>query len=253
MTDLLDRPVRELFQEASRDAGLDAAAQAVVPPASGHKPTRPGGRSGKSSPARKTTQAEDAAAEVFSAAFALLVREAVPVMQKLGLPLLAAALREERPGEAVAGLLADVAAESLISDDDDPLAQAMANSARRRRELLVEAGRGRSTAAVANALGTTRQAVDKRRRTGTLLAVPMPTGEWVFPMAQFQPDGRPLEGLADALRAFSIQDPWMRLAEMLAPDEDLGGRSVFQALREDGREALPTIRRALAGVGEHGG
>jgi hypothetical protein len=159
----------------------------------------------------------------------------------------------ERPGAAVAGLLADVATESLVAEaKSDPLAVAIAASARRRRELLAEAGGGLSTAMVARALGTSRQAVDKRRRTGTLLAVPMPAGDWAFPAAQFGPDQRPLEGLADALRAFSIDDPWMRLAELLAPDADLGGRSVFQTLREEGRAALPQVCRALAGVAEHG-
>lgn len=233
MSDLLDRPIRELFRDASR----------VLPPRSGRA------RAGRRAP----TSGTDAELEILGAAFALLVREAVPVMERMGTPLLAAALREERPGAAVAGLLADFATESLVVDGSgDPLSAAVAASARRRRELLAEAGGGLSTATVARALGTSRQAVDKRRRSGTLLAVPLPAGDWAFPLAQFGPDGRPLEGLADALRSFNIDDPWMRLAEMLAPDADLGGRSAFQALREDGRAVLPQVRRSLAVVGEHG-
>lgn len=213
MADLLERPVGDLFREAA------------------------GG----------------AADEVFSAAFALLVREAVPVMEKLGSSALAAALREERPGAAVAGLLADVATEALVVEaEGDPLAQAVAASAQRRRELLADAGGGLSTAAAAAALGTSRQAVDKRRRAGTLLAVPLPSGQWAFPAAQFGPDGRVLDGLPEALRAFRIADPWMRLAEMLARDADLGDRSALQVLRDEGRDALPRIRRALSSVGEQG-
>ncbi|HEY0153790.1 MAG TPA: hypothetical protein VGB92_17400 [Longimicrobium sp.] len=248
MADVLDRPVRELFDEASRGASAGAPFMG-----SGRRKTTKG--SGRSlSPAPRNQRAnEDAAAAIFSAAFALLVREAVPVMEKLGIPLLAAALREERPGAAVAGLLADIAAESLIADvKGDPLAQAVAASARRRRELLAEAGGGLSTQAVATMLGTSRQAIDKRRRTGTLLAVPMPTGDWAFPAAQFGTDGRPLDALPEALRACNVDDPWMRLAEVLAPDADLGGRSVLQVLSEEGRNALPSVRRVLASVGEHG-
>jgi hypothetical protein len=245
VADLLDRPVGELFREAARGAENEG-----VGARGGRGPAQ---RGAASVPARGARAGEDAAAEILSAAFALLIREAVPFMRRIGMPALAAALREERPGAAVAGLLADVATESLVADAaGDPLAQAVAASARRRRELLREAGGGLSTAAVAALLGTSRQAVDKRRRAGTLLAVPLPTKDWAFPTAQFGPEGRPLDGLAEALRAFTIDDPWMRLAEMLAPDEDLGGRSVLKVLAEEGREALPAVCRALAGVGEHG-
>ena len=251
MADVLDLPVRDLFREALSEKKMDSLQ------------TRSSGALGRgsSSLARQdayeahalSAEDLDAASAILGAAFALLVRESVPLMQKLGIPLLAAALREERPGAAVAGLLADVATESLIFEaNGDPLAQALAASAQRRRELLAEAGGGLSTAAVASALGTSRQAVDKRRRGGTLLAVQMPAGEWVFPAAQFGPDGRPLDGLAEALRAFRIEDPWMRLAELLAPDADFENRSALQVLREEGRKALPAILRALASVGEHG-
>jgi hypothetical protein len=234
MTDVLDRPIRELFLEASHRTSRTGVAQ-------------------RGSASRQSRKGAEAEMEIFGAAFALLVREAVPVMEKMGTPLLAAALREERPGAAVAGLLADFATESLVAEaNSDPLAVAIAATARRRRELLAEAGGGLSTAMVARALGTSRQAVDKRRRTGTLLAVPMPAGDWAFPAAQFGADQRPLEGLANALRAFTIDDPWMRLAELLAPDADLGDRSALQVLRAEGRAALPQVCRALASVGEHG-
>src|SRR5690606_23675865 len=148
-------------------------------------------------------------------------------------------------------LLADLATESLLADaEDDPLAQARASAAQRRRELLMEAGGALSTTALAQSLGVSRQAIDKRRRTGTLLAVPMPSGEWAFPRAQFGPDGQPLPGMGVVLRAFHLQDPWMKIAELLARDEDLGDRSVLQVLAEDGESALPTVLRAVASVGE---
>src|SRR5215207_1724644 len=141
MADLLDRPVRELFREASRGATSEARENDPIPPPGRGK----GGRSRAPAPsggveARREAGAAadaDAAAEILGAAFALLVREAVPMMEKLGTPLLAAALREERPWAAVAGLLADVATESLVAEaQGDPLAEALAASSRRRRELL---------------------------------------------------------------------------------------------------------------------
>lgn len=248
MADLLERPIGDLFREAARGAEQQDQADATIVR---RRLRSVAGRA--QSAAGPRTAREDAETEILSSAFALLVREAVPMMEKLGPSVLAAALREERPGAAVAGLLADVATAALVAEaKGDPLAQAVAASAQRRRELLAEAGGGLSTAAAAAALGTSRQAVDKRRRAGTLLAVPLPAGDWAFPAAQFGPDGRVLEGLSEALRALNIDDPWMRLAEMLAPDADLEGRSALQVLREEGRDALPAVRRALSGVGEHG-
>ena len=240
--DLLERSVGELFREAAEYAPPDGVLRMYH-----------GGGVAVVSPAARAHEAANAAAELLASAFALLVREAVPLLERLGTSTLARALREERPGVAVAGLLADIALESLVDDaEDDPLAKAVAASAKRRRELLREAGGGLTTAAVAKALGTSRQAVDKRRKAGTLLAVPLPSGEWAFPAAQFAPDGRPLEGFADALRAFQIDDPWMRLAELLTEDADLGGRSAFEVLQEEGRGGLPAVRRALASTGEQG-
>ena len=215
MGDVLDRSVRDLFRESASKTPKDTAA-------------------------------------LLEAAFAMLVREAVPVMEQMEISRLAAALREEDQRLAVMGLLADLATESLVTEaDEDPLAQARATAAQRRREILAEAGGGLSTAALAKALGVTRQAIDKRRRARTLLAVPRPSGDWAFPRAQFGPGLRPLPGLTDVLRAFHIEDPWMQLSELLTPDEDLGVRSIFQVLREEGRSALPAVLGAVTSIGEH--
>ena len=213
MGDVLDRPVRELF------------------------------RSGKAS---KDT------ADLREAVFAMLVREAVPLVEEMGTSRLAAALREEHPKQAVVDLLMDVGIESLVIEaKTDPLVEARATAAQRRLELLSEAGGGLSTTALAEALGVSRQAIDKRRKTGTLLAVPRPSGDWAFPRAQFGPDLSPLPGMTEVLRAFRIKDPWMQLSELLTPDEDLGGRSILEVLRQEGRSALPAVLRAAGSVGEH--
>lgn len=215
MGDVLDRTQRELFEES---AAMGA---------------QPG-------------------ADLIEAAFAMLVRQVVPLMERMDSARLGAALREEHPGQAVADIFAELAIEAVVVGENDALTAGRARAVYRRRELLAEAGGAMSSAALAKTLGITRQAVEKRRRRGTLLAVPQASGDWVFPLAQFGPEGRPLPGLVEVLRAFKIQDPWMRLAELIAPDADLGSRSIIDVLREEGRNGLPAVLKTVTRVGDHG-
>src|SRR5207302_7702997 len=80
------------------------------------------------------------------------------------------------------------------------------------------------------ALGITRQAVDKRRSRGVLLALPSGSGEYLYPACQFTPDGV-IPGLAAVLQAFRIENRWTQLSVLLAPAPGLGGRTVLQALQ----------------------
>ncbi len=97
--------------------------------------------------------------------------------------------------------MADVALETAVAESDDPVGAALASGARLKASLLQDAGNGLSSKAVAENLGITRQAVDTRRKGRKLLAVSTPSGDWVYPMAQFRPDGRPLDGSPDLLAA----------------------------------------------------
>jgi hypothetical protein len=127
----------------------------------------------------------------------------------------------------------------------------MSDHTEHRRELLAEAGGGLTTAALAARLGVSRWEIDEQRRRGFLLAVPMPRGEWIFPEAQFAPNGQPLPGLAEVLQAFRIRAEWMQLAMLITPDTDLSDQSALQLLRDQGRSALPAILRAIGRTGEH--
>lgn len=141
----------------------------------------------------------------------------------------------------VASLLSDMAAFDIDLSKVDPLAEAMARGAERKQELLRNTGGGLSSTQVAKALGLTRQAVDKRRSRGMLLAVPDGSGNYVYPACQFGRGGV-RGGVAEALQAFGIRDPWMQLSVLIEPAPGLGGKTVLQALEHgDRRKALGIV------------
>jgi hypothetical protein len=130
----------------------------------------------------------------------------------------------------VASLLSDLAPLGIDLSGMDPFAEAMARGVAIKRELLSRAGGALSSTQVATALGITRQAVDKRRTRGTLLAVANGSGDYVYPACQFTPDGV-VPGLEEVLRAFQVESSWTRLSVLLSPSPALRGRTVLHALK----------------------
>jgi len=111
----------------------------------------------------------------------------------------------------------------------DPEAALLAEGATLKSELLERAGGALGVGQAASLLRVSRQAVDKRRRAGKLIAVP--AGEdYVFPACQFTDQGI-VAGLDKALGVMPIQDPWMRLEWLLTEDDALEGRSPLAALK----------------------
>ena len=131
--------------------------------------------------------------------------------------------------------------------DLDPLAPALARNVEHRRTLLERAGGTVSAEAAGRALGISRQAVDKRRRAGTLLAV-REGSDWRYPACQFH-EGEVVPGIADIARGFTATGPWAALDFLLAPDEALEGRTPLQALRSGAREQVRRLVRAAQGDG----
>lgn len=138
---------------------------------------------------------------------------------------------------------------TLDASETEPLALALLQGATAKRDLERAAGGMAGAEEVATVLGISRQAVDKRRRAESLLAVASPSKDWWYPRAQFSAQGEPLPGLDRVLRAFRVTDPWMRLDALLARDPALGGRSAFEALASG--EVDPVIR-AVAAFGDQG-
>ncbi|MFD1846447.1 hypothetical protein [Arthrobacter flavus] len=99
---------------------------------------------------------------------------------------------------------------------------------------------------VLNWLGVSRQAIHKRRGARTILGCRTADGRFIYPVWQFQNDGRLLARLPEVLKvlAAGIDDPWTwALWLQSAVDEELDGKTVTQWLR-DGGDVEPVLRLA---------
>jgi FixJ family two-component response regulator/biotin operon repressor len=145
--------------------------------------------------------------------------------------------------------LADVLGEAFVRNaTGGEWAAALLRGAQVQRELLQQAGGGLSARQVGDFLGISRAAVDKRRRQGGLLGLKLPSGDFVYPAAQFVKNDV-VRGLSDVLSAFHVEDPWMQLDALLARDEALGGRTAFEALAQGDVERVTS---AVSSFGEQG-
>jgi hypothetical protein len=162
---------------------------------------------------------------------------------------LAAALEAPSDFGGLARLLSDTAALGIALESVDPLAEAIARGAEIKQELLREADGAWTSPQVGKHLGVTRQAVDKRRRGGKLLAVQSGRGDWAYPVCQFTEEGV-LAGLDRFLAAFRVDAVWTKLSVLLAPAAEVGGVSPLDALRRGDADAAVRVAEAY---GEQGG
>ena len=108
----------------------------------------------------------------------------------------------------------------------DPLAPARLRGLRLQEDLLAAEGGAISTREIAAAIGITRQAIDKRRKSGALIGVSLGKRGYLYPAWQVG-----LNGLTDVLAELRGYDPWTLLAFMLTPNIRLEGRTPLTALR----------------------
>lgn len=117
-----------------------------------------------------------------------------------------------------------------------------------RDKLLKARGGVLAAEAVAKHLHMSRQAVDKRRRAGTLVGLPIGRRGYAYPAWQFGHEGT-VPGLERMLRALADHDPWMQSIFLLNPNSELGGVAPIDALVE-GR--VDEIERLAQAFGEQG-
>jgi hypothetical protein len=208
--------------------------------AAGLHKSRAGDRNGRTS---------DGAHQALARTF---LRRSVKMLERLSSAAspetLQAALCSATDVGGVASLLSDVAPLGLDLSSVDPFAEAMARGVAVKQELLGRAGGGLTSSQVARALGITRQAVDKRRRRRSLLAVPAGSGEYLYPACQFTGQGV-APSLERVIRAFPVESPWTQLSMLIEPAPALGGRTILEALQAgDVSKALDVV----AGFGEQG-
>ena len=80
--------------------------------------------------------------------------------------------------------------------------------------------------------GVSRQAIDKRVKEGSLLAVPGPSNRRSYPTLQFNPDGTVVDGLKAVSEALPTSNPWTILNFLAQPDDRLRGRKPIDVLKE---------------------
>lgn len=131
---------------------------------------------------------------------------------------------------------------------DDPLAPARLRGIEARKRLLEEEGGTVSATEIGQMLGgISPQAVNKRRKAGRLLGLPVGENRYRYPVWQVEA-GRVLPGFEEVLAVFGVEDPWMRAAFFLGGNTRLGGKRPLDELKESNVE---TVKDAARSYGEH--
>ena len=136
----------------------------------------------------------------------------------------------------------------VMAPPHDPLAKARLRGLVAEREILGADGGALSGAELGVALGLTRQAVDKRRKAGQLLALEVPKRGYLYPAWQVT-DGGLLAGLPEVLAALPPDSSWARARFFLSGNDRCRGRRPLDLLRKG--EVGPVLRAAKM-FGEHG-
>ena len=110
----------------------------------------------------------------------------------------------------------------------DPVAAARLRGLWLQREILAAEGGSISAQTLGDALGISRQAVDKRRKRGALIGLSLGRRGYAYPVWQIG-----LPGLESVLGELEGLDPWTQAAYLLAPNRWLEGASPLDALREE--------------------
>ena len=152
--------------------------------------------------------------------------------------MLARTLDVDELGEAAAQptdyslLLAALSNSGVLAvlNEDNPLSEARLAGLRGKKELIEAEGGALTVEEAADALGLTRQGVDRRRRAGKLLALSMGKRGYLYPAWQFTQGGT-LPGLEETLDVFQDIGPWAQLTWFISPNTRLGGESPLDMLR----------------------
>jgi hypothetical protein len=191
----------------------------------------------------------------------LTVENEAPLMQTLMRRAISAVLRfaelsEDSVVNATAAptdlvvLVRALSSGELLDDlrSAEPLAPAFIRGIESQRKLIEEHGGALSAEEVAQILGISRQAVDKRRRSRNLIALSTGRHGYRYPVWQFTKSG-PLPGLEDVLQALEPHDEWMQIAFFVSDNPRLGGQSPINMLKAGKLERVLNAARAY---GEHG-
>ncbi len=150
----------------------------------------------------------------------------------------------------LAVLLRALSSTELLDDLSaaEPLAPAFIRGIEASRRLIDEHGGALTAVQIAGILGISRQMVERRRRTGKLLAVSTGRHGYRYPVWQFDESGV-LPGLEDVLRVLAPHDEWMQVAFFVSRSQRLANRTPVETLKAG---KLDAVLDAAAVYGEHG-
>jgi hypothetical protein len=131
---------------------------------------------------------------------------------------------------------------------DDPFIAAKFRGLKRKQQMLEAAGGAMTSEQVAEVLGISRQAVDKRRAANQLLALTQGRRGYSYPSFQFE-DGKTIVGLEEVLTKLKDLDPWMQMVFFTSPHERLDGETPLEQLRKG---LVNQVKAAASGYGEQG-
>ncbi len=181
---------------------------------------------------------------------ALLTRwlaTATDALRRVPTPALGEAAAASTNVEAVLRVLeapemADLAAPDQI------LATARARGLEARQQLLDAEGGAWTVDQVASHLRMSRQSVDKRRKTGKLLALTVGRRGYLYPSWQFIRHGL-LPGWETILKTLAASDPWAQVIFMLSPNDRLDNQRPLDTVRLG---KVDEVKGAASIFGEHG-
>lgn len=124
-----------------------------------------------------------------------------------------------------------VSTDDLVDDTVDAILAVL--PVRVDNEMADLIGSFHDTAGVCRRLNISKQAVDDARQRRTLLGMRTSDGTWVYPTFQFDGAVRRSD-LKATLHALRSVDPWLVASWLCAPDDDLGGQSPQEWLRDGG-------------------
>ena len=124
---------------------------------------------------------------------------------------------------------------------------------RERREALLNAEGGVvSSTQLAELLGLSRRAVDRRRRKGELLALRSGGRAYRYPVWQLD-DGKTLSGVEELLAALEDHDPWLKLSFFVRKHSRLQDARSLDILRDGSEAGLRRVFEAAKSYSEHRG
>jgi hypothetical protein len=132
--------------------------------------------------------------------------------------------------------------------DHDPLAMARLRGIEAKRRILTDEGGMLSAEKVGETLTISRQAVDKRRKAGRLIAVSLGRRGFGYPAWQFSEHGT-LPHLETVLDVLKRHDTWTKLVFFTSENAAIDGKRPLDALRSGDVEKVLAAARVY---GEQG-